>query len=58
MDRACINIPIVDDEIFEGDQYFCVSIVVPPEVPLTPGRKANITIEDDDTGELLNIRKV
>jgi len=51
VDRACTDIPIVDDEIFEGDQYFCVSIVVPPDLSLTPGRKANITIVDDDTGE-------
>ena len=50
VDRACTNIPIVDDEIFEGDQYFCVSIVLPPDLSLTPGRKANITIVDDDTG--------
>ena len=51
VDSACTNIPIVDDEIFEGDQYFCVSIVVPPNLSLTPGRKANITIVDDDTGD-------
>ena len=50
VDRACTDIPIVD-EIFEGDQYFCVSIVVPPDLSLTPGHEANITIVDDDTGE-------
>ena len=41
--RACTNIPIVDDEIFERYQYFHVCIVVPPDLSLTPGHKANIS---------------
>lgn len=48
---VCANIPIVDDTMFEGEQYFYIYIVVPPEVPLTPGSRANITIIDGATGE-------
>ena len=49
---ACANITIIDDEIFEGDQNFIIDIVVPPRAPLTPMGRANVTIQDDDTGDI------
>ena len=49
---ACTDVTIIDDEIFEGDQNFFIDIVVPPEVPLTPMGRANVTIQDDDTGDM------
>ena len=49
---ACINITILDDEAFERDQNFFLDIVVSTGVPLTPEGRANVTIQDDDTGDI------
>ena len=48
---ACTNITIINDEVFEGDQIFFVDIVIPPDVPLTPVGRVNVTIQDDETGK-------
>ena len=46
--EACTNIPIEDDDIFEGDEYFESFIEIPPNVDITPGRDLNVTISDND----------
>lgn len=49
---ACGYIPILDDAIFEGAEIFFIDIDALSDIPLTTGGKVNVTIQDDDTGDI------
>ena len=50
---ACVEIPIVNDVIFEGPQSFLVTVQVPEGVRARVENTATVTILDDDGETLL-----